>query len=241
MLTILVADDDDNIRNIITHYLKKQQITTFEADNGKAAIEIVRQEQPDLIILDLLMPEMDGYDVCREVRRVSNVPIIFVTASGDEFDRVLGLELGADDYITKPFSPRELIARVKAILRRVDNSSMEITKEHPYTYDYGTIKIDVDRREVIVKDTKVTLRPKEFDLLVYLAKTPGNVYTRETLLEHIWGYDFFGDIRIVDAHVKKIRNKLNKVGCDVLRTVWGVGYKFEVEAVPSIHQQSAGT
>ncbi|WP_245308259.1 response regulator transcription factor [Halalkalibacter urbisdiaboli] len=229
MLKILVADDDDNIRNIILHYLRKQQIHAFEADNGKSALDIVKEKQPDLIILDLMMPEMDGYDVCREVRRGSNVPIIFLTASGDEFDRVLGLELGADDYIVKPFSPRELISRIKAIFRRVNSSNIETIKEQKYTYDYGVIKIDIDRREVIIKDMKVTFRPKEFDLLVYLAESPGNVYTRETLLEQIWGYDYFGDIRIVDAHIKKIRNKLKEVGCNVLRTVWGVGYKFEVE------------
>ncbi|WP_227938563.1 response regulator transcription factor [Alkalihalobacillus deserti] len=228
MLNVLVADDDDNIRAIIFHYLKKQNFNVVEADNGRDALDLALEKQVDMVILDKLMPEMDGYDVCREIRKVSNLPIIMLTASGDEFDRVLGLELGADDYIIKPFSPRELVARMKAVLRRVDSTSRDIVKEQSFTYDYGEIKIDVDRREVIVKGEKVTLRPKEFDLLVHLAKIPGNVYTRETLLEHVWGYDFLGDIRIVDAHVKKIRNEFKKIGCDVLRTVWGVGYKFEV-------------
>ncbi|MCL7746803.1 response regulator transcription factor [Halalkalibacter alkaliphilus] len=228
MLNVLVADDDDNIRGIIDHYLKKQKYNVVEAENGRDALDLALEKQFDMVILDILMPEMDGYDVCREIRKVSNVPIIMLTASGDELDRVLGLELGADDYIIKPFSPRELVARIKAILRRVEPSSNENVKEQSYTYDYGEFKIDVDRREVIYKGEKVTLRPKEFDLLVQLAKTPGNVYTRETLLEHVWGYDFLGDIRIVDAHVKKIRNKFKTTGCDVLRTVWGVGYKFEV-------------
>ncbi|MFC0561027.1 response regulator transcription factor [Halalkalibacter alkalisediminis] len=229
MLHVLVADDDDNIRAIIVHYLKKQNFNVVEANNGRDAVALALEKQLDMVILDIMMPEMDGYDVCREIRRVSNVPIIMLTASGDEFDRVLGLELGADDYIIKPFSPRELVARIKAILRRVDStSSRDVVKEQSFTYDYGEIKIDVDRREVIVKGENVTLRPKEFDLLVHLAKTPGNVYRRETLLEHVWGYDFFGDIRIVDAHVKKIRHKFKKIGCNVLRTVWGVGYKFEV-------------
>ncbi|WP_431308839.1 response regulator transcription factor [Halalkalibacter flavus] len=224
----MVADDDDNIRGIIHHYLKKQKYNVIEAENGKDALDLALEKQFDMVILDILMPEMDGYDVCREIRKVSNVPIIMLTASGDELDRVLGLELGADDYIIKPFSPRELVARIKAILRRVEPLSNESVKEQSYTYDYGEFKIDVDRREVIYKGEKVTLRPKEFDLLVHLAKAPGNVYTRETLLEHVWGYDFLGDIRIVDAHIKKIRNKLKTTGCDVLRTVWGVGYKFEV-------------
>ncbi|MFC0469010.1 response regulator transcription factor [Halalkalibacter kiskunsagensis] len=230
MLNVLVADDDDNIREILLHYLKKQNFNVVEANNGRSALDFAIEKQLDLIILDIMMPEMDGYDVCREVRRVSNVPIIMLTASGDEFDRVLGLELGADDYIIKPFSPRELVARIKAIFRRVDSTSRKKVNEQSFTYDYGAVKIDVDRREVIVKGEKVTLRPKEFDLLVHLAKTPGNVYTRETLLENVWGYDFFGDIRIVDAHVKKIRNKFKQIGCDVLMTVWGVGYKFEIHA-----------
>ncbi|KHF39558.1 response regulator transcription factor [Halalkalibacter okhensis] len=228
MLNVLVADDDDNIRGIIHHYLKKQTYNVVEAENGRDALDLAKNHQLDMIILDILMPEMDGYDVCREVRKVSDVPIIMLTASGDELDRVLGLELGADDYIIKPFSPRELVARIKAILRRVDTPSKESSKEQSYTYDYGEFKIDVNRREVIYKGENVSLRPKEFDLLLHMAKAPGNVYTRETLLEHVWGYDFLGDIRIVDAHVKKIRNKFKTMGCDVLRTVWGVGYKFEM-------------
>ncbi len=229
MHKVLVVDDDDNIRNIIQYYLKKNNINIVEAENGKDAIEFTIEKQPDLIILDIMMPEMNGYDVCREIRKVSNVPIIILSAVGDEFDRVLGLELGADDYITKPFSPRELIARIKAIFRRAQQlPSKETVKEQEFTYDYGDLKIDIDRREVVVKGKKVTLRPKEFDLLVHLAKTPGKVFTRENLLEYVWGYDFFGDIRNVDAHIKKIRHELKKNGCHGIQTVWGVGYKLEM-------------
>ncbi|MCM3713752.1 response regulator transcription factor [Alkalihalobacillus oceani] len=229
MLKILVADDDLNIRNIILHYLEKQCMNVLHADNGKAALELVINEKPDLVVLDLLMPEMDGYDVCREIRRRSETPIIMLTASGDEFDRVLGLELGADDYMTKPFSPRELVARIKAILRRAEGTQQcyHPPSQQAATYDYGQILIDINRREVVVKGQKIALRPKEFDLLVYLAKNPGNVYTREVLLEQVWGYDFLGDIRTVDTHIKKIRAKLEKVNCEAIHTVWGVGYKFE--------------
>lgn len=229
MLKILVADDDLNIRNIIFHYLEKQCMNVLHADNGKTALELAINESPDLVVLDLLMPEMDGYDVCREIRRRSETPIIMLTASGDEFDRVLGLELGADDYMTKPFSPRELVARIKAILRRAERTPHRYrpSSEQAATYDYGQIAIDIDRREVVVKGQKISLRPKEFDLLVHLAKNPGNVYTREVLLEQVWGYDFLGDIRTVDTHIKKIRAKFEKVNCEAIHTVWGVGYKFE--------------
>ncbi|WP_078428361.1 response regulator transcription factor [Alkalihalobacterium alkalinitrilicum] len=228
MQKVLVADDDDNIRKIILHYLRKQNINPLEAEDGQLAIQLTFEKKPDLVILDLMMPEKDGYDVCREIRKFSDVPIIILTAKGEEFDRVLGLELGADDYMVKPFSPRELIARIKAIFRRVEKISVSTEKEKYFTYDYGDVQIDVDRREVIIKGNNITLRPKEFDLLVHLAKNPGNVHTREVLLEQVWGYDFIGDIRTVDAHIKKIRLKLKKLGCDVLQTVWGVGYKFKL-------------
>ncbi len=224
----LVVDDDSNVREIIRIFFKQQQIDIIEADEGMLAIELVEKELPDVIILDVMMPNMDGFEVCREIRKKFDIPIIMLTAKTEEFDRVLGLELGADDYVTKPFSPRELVARIKAIFRRMQPKPVsENTGINSITFENLTIHID--RREVIVNGEKVTLRPKEFDLLVYLAKSTGNVFTREQLLEHVWGYDYIGDIRTVDVHIKKLRQKLQSLKKECLQTVWGVGYKFEVE------------
>ncbi|OIJ22411.1 DNA-binding response regulator [Anaerobacillus alkalidiazotrophicus] len=230
---VLVVDDDPNVREIIRIYFKTQQIGLVEADDALLALELVEKEMPDIIILDVMMPKMDGFEVCREIRKKYDIPIIMLTAKTEEFDRVLGLELGADDYVTKPFSPRELIARIKAIFRRMQ------PKDHSYgsenginikTLMFDNLTIHIDRREVLVHGEKITLRPKEFDLLVHLAKSTGNVFTREQLLEQVWGYDFIGDIRTVDVHIKKLRQKLLSLQKDCIQTVWGVGYKFEVEA-----------
>ncbi|MBU8905236.1 response regulator transcription factor [Desertibacillus haloalkaliphilus] len=229
MSKVLIADDDVNVREIIRIYFEEQNIELIEAPNGKAAVSLVDSESPDLLILDIMMPELDGYDVCREVRKHSNVPIIMLTAKTEEFDRILGLELGADDYVTKPFSPRELVARIKAIFRRMDSvaeSSKNSRDTKAFTYEFGELKIDINRREVLVRGEVINFRPREFDLLVHMAKSPGSVYTREQLLEQVWGYDYIGDIRTVDVHVKKIREKLKR---NFIQTVWGIGYKFEVE------------
>ncbi|RXJ00248.1 DNA-binding response regulator [Anaerobacillus alkaliphilus] len=224
----LVVDDDSNVREIIRIFFKQQQIDIIEADQGLVALELVERELPDVIILDVMMPNMDGFEVCREIRKKFDIPIIMLTAKTEEFDRVLGLELGADDYVTKPFSPRELVARIKAIFRRMQpKSNNEIAEMNSITFE--DISINIDRREVLVRGEKVILRPKEFDLLVYLAKSTGNVFTREQLLEHVWGYDYIGDIRTVDVHIKKLRQKLHSLKKECLQTVWGVGYKFEVE------------
>jgi len=228
---VLVADDDPNVREIIRLYFEKQHIQMIEAQDGAAAVEMAKSESPDIIILDVMMPKMDGYEACREILKNFDIPIIMLTAKGDEFDRVLGLELGADDYMTKPFSPRELVSRIKAIFRRMQprKTTTETGEEdHLRIMEYKGIRIHIDRREVTVQDEKVSFRPKEFELLVHLAKTPGQVYTREQLLEQVWGYDFFGDIRTVDVHVKKVREKLCDFPGECIHTVWGVGYKFEV-------------
>lgn len=226
----LVVDDDSNVREIIRIFFKQQQIDLIEADEGSLALELVEKELPDIIILDVMMPKMDGFEVCREIRKKFEIPIIMLTAKTEEFDRVLGLELGADDYVTKPFSPRELVARIKAIFRRMQPKELTIaekTEDNSFTFD--DLSIHIERREVLIRGEKITLRPKEFDLLVYLAKSKGNVFTREQLLEHVWGYDFIGDIRTVDVHIKKLRQKLHSLSKECLQTVWGVGYKFEVE------------
>ncbi|GAB7386745.1 response regulator transcription factor [Bacillaceae bacterium] len=224
---VLVADDDPNVCEIIRLYFEKQQIKMVEAHDGAAALELIEKEKPDVVILDVMMPKMDGYETCREIRKKYDIPIIMLTAKGEEFDRVLGLELGADDYVTKPFSPRELIARIKAIFRRMQ-PRMHAPGETKTVYEFDGLVIDVNRREVLVNGEKVNFRPKEFDLLVHLAKSPGSVFTREQLLEQVWGYDFIGDIRTVDVHVKKVRQKLSQLQHEYIQTVWGVGYKFEV-------------
>jgi two-component system response regulator ResD len=176
-----------------------------------------------------MMPEMDGFDVCREIRKKWDTPIIMLTAKEEEFDRVLGLELGADDYVTKPFSPRELVARIRAIFRRMQ--PRERTEEETVRQlAFEQLSINLEKREVIAAGEKISFRPKEFDLLVHMAKSPGSVFTREQLLEQIWGYDYFGDIRTVDVHIKKIRQRLQILPYECIHTVWGVGYKFEVGA-----------
>jgi two-component system, OmpR family, response regulator ResD len=223
---VLLADDDPNVREFIRLYFHKQNIELLEACDGKTALELVEKEAPDCVILDVMMPEIDGFEVCREIRKESDVPIIMLTAKDEEMDRVVGLELGADDYITKPFSPRELVARMKAIFRRMQPK--ERTSEESQALSIGDLVIDPKRREVIFSGRVIAFRPKEFDLLYQLAKTPGMVYSREQLLEHVWGHDFFGDMRTVDVHIKKIRQHLHELPTDLIHTVWGVGYKFEV-------------
>ena len=223
----LVVDDDSNVREIIRIFFKKQQIDLVEAEDGHLALDLVEKEMPDIIILDVMMPKMDGYEVCREIRKKYDIPIIMLTAKTEEFDRVLGLELGADDYVAKPFSPRELIARIKAIFRRMQPRTQNNNEKD--TISFADLVIHTGRREVLINGEKISLRPKEFDLLVHLAKSKGNVFTREQLLEQVWGYDFIGDIRTVDVHIKKLRQKLSALHKECLLTVWGVGYKFEVE------------
>lgn len=227
---VLLADDDPNVREIIRLYFEQQQIDLLEADNGKTALELATSHDLDLIILDVMMPGLDGFDVCREIRKNSDVPIIMLTAKDEEIDRILGLELGADDYMSKPFSPRELVARMKAIFRRMQaKDARDETADDPQILGFDELTIDIARREVIVNGKKLPFRPKEFDLLVCLAKSPGQVFSREQLLEKIWGYDFFGDERTIDVHIKKIRKHLSCLKKDFIRTMWGVGYKFEVE------------
>lgn len=230
LLKVLVADDDPNVREIIRIYFEQNQIEMIEAQDGIEAVELAETMSPDMIVMDVMMPRMDGLEACREIYKKMDIPIIMLTAKGEEFDRVLGLELGADDYITKPFSPRELVARIKAIFRRIQPKQQVIIEDANMVYEFTGLKIDLRRREVIVHGEKIRFRPKEFELLVHMAKSPGNVYTREQLLEHVWGYDFMGDARTVDVHVKKVRQKLCNFGNECIQTIWGVGYKFEVES-----------
>lgn len=228
---ILVADDDPNVIDIIRLYFEQQHIQLLVAHDGEQAVSLADKEEPDVIILDVMMPKMDGFEACKEIRKHHDTPIIMLTAKGEEFDRVLGLELGADDYMTKPFSPRELMARIKAIFRRLQPRQLDTRDSaEQQEYHYHGIRIIPERREILIDEQKIAFRPKEFDLMLFLAKSPGKVYTREQLLDQVWNYDFMGDIRTVDVHVKKIRQKLREHGKDFIHTVWGVGYKFEVES-----------
>ena len=222
---VLIADDDAHIAELIKLYFEKDGFTTVVADNGKKAVELFKSEAPSIVILDVMMPEMDGWQVCREIRRVSNIPIIMLTAKGETFDKVLGLELGADDYMVKPFEPKELIARVKAVLRRSDTKEATAEKE----IVFPNLTINLSNYELKISGNIVEAPPKELELLYFLASNPNRVFTREQLLEDVWGFDYFGDSRTVDVHIKRLREKLEEVDSNwQLKTVWGVGYKFEV-------------
>lgn len=227
MSLILVVDDEKAVCDLLKMYLEKEGFEVMVTHDGEEALKKVEHNHPGLILLDLMLPKKDGWTVCREIRKISDVPIIMLTARGEEFDRILGLELGADDYIAKPFSPREVVARVKAVLRRTQMQGGEKTKH----LDYGYLFIDYEARMVKAKGKELTLTPKEFELLWFLARNPSRAYTREKLLELIWDYDFAGDSRTVDTHIKRLREKLEEAGAPpCIKTVWGYGYKFEIES-----------
>lgn len=225
---ILIADDDANIAELIALYLEKEGFETRKAENGRQALEILKNYTADLIILDIMMPEMDGYEVCRTVRKDSAVPIIMLTAKGETFDKVLGLELGADDYMVKPFDTKELVARVKAVLRR----SAVPERGNEKKISYPGLVINLSNYSVTFRDRDIEMPPKELELLHFLASHPNQVFTREQLLNQIWGYEYYGDTRTVDVHIKRIREKLDQGEENSswsIKTVWGVGYKFEVK------------
>lgn len=223
---VLVVDDDENIVKLIKLYLEKEDYKVCTANNGREALDVFKREKPSIIILDIMMPEMDGNQVCREIRKTSDVPIIMLTAKGETFDKVLSLELGADDYIVKPFEPKELIARIKAILRRSDSKN-RMRDGECITYD--KLEVNLANYELKIDGKILEIPPKELELLYFLASNPNRVFTREQLLEEVWGFDYFGDSRTVDVHIKRLREKLEGVEANwQLKTVWGVGYKFEV-------------
>ena len=220
---ILVVDDDRHIAELISLYLEKDGYETQEVYDGKEVLQMAETMLPDLIMLDIMLPGMDGYQVCTEIRKSSNVPIIMLTAKGETFDKVLGLELGADDYIVKPFDPKELVARVKAVLRRYDTKDIQ---GEDGLLRFPNLEINLSNYSVAYYGKSVEFPPKEFELLHHLAGHPNRVFTREQLLDHIWGYEYIGDTRTVDVHVKRIREKLNQDDGWGILTVWSVGYKF---------------
>lgn len=224
---ILIVDDEENICELVRLYIEKEGFDAIIANDGQEAVAKFNKEKPDLILLDIMLPIKDGWQVCREIRAQSKVPIIMLTAKGETLDKVLGLELGADDYVVKPFEPKELIARIRAVLRRSADSVDEKADEDELSFD--GLKINQSTYEVYIDDKKVEMPPKEFELLYFLAKNTNKVFTRDQLLDEIWGYEFFGDSRTVDVHIKRIREKLEGENRTwALKTVWGVGYKFEV-------------
>lgn len=227
--TVLIVDDEVNICELIRLYVEKEGYRAVIANDGQRAVEKFKSAKPDIVLLDIMLPIKDGWQVCREMRAIDNTPIIMLTAKGETFDKVLGLELGADDYIVKPFEPKELIARMKAVLRRATaQHNEEEDKEEELRFD--GLRINQATYEIYLGDKKIEMPPKEFELLYFLAKNTNKVFTRDQLLDEIWGYEFFGDSRTVDVHIKRIREKLESENRNWhLKTVWGVGYKFEVE------------
>ena len=223
---ILIVDDDENICELLNLYLKKDGFDTSIAYNGRQAVELAEKYNPDLILLDIMLPELDGWQVCREIRKKSEGPIIMLTAKGETFDKILGLELGADDYVTKPFDTKEVVARIKAGLRR-SNDNEKTEKKEEVRYD--KLIINLTNYELVVDGKPIDTPPKELELIYHLASNPNRVYTRDQLLDEVWGFDYYGDSRTVDVHVKRLREKLEDVSDKwSLKTVWGVGYKFEV-------------
>jgi two-component system alkaline phosphatase synthesis response regulator PhoP len=222
---ILVVDDEENIRDLATLYLQKEGFTVESAVDGRDAVARFAQVQPALVILDVMMPGMDGFEVCRELRRDSSVPILMLTARSDDVDKIVGLEIGADDYMTKPFNPREMVARVKAILRRFEGG-----RKPQNAITVANLSLDKARREIKINEDPIDLRTKEFDLLTAFVENPGIALTREQLLESVWGYDYAGETRTVDVHVQHLRSKLNGANVSI-ETLRGVGYKL-IETVP---------
>lgn len=224
---ILIVDDDENICELLRLYLNKDGYETIVANDGRQAVEFAEKFSPDLVLLDIMLPELDGWQVCREIRKNSEVPIIMLTAKSETFDKILGLELGADDYVTKPFDTKEIVARIKAVLRRSNDNDKQ-AKIAEVRFD--KLKINLTNYELVVNDVRIDTPPKELELIYHLASNPNRVYTRDQLLDEVWGFDYYGDSRTVDVHVKRLREKLENVSEEwSLKTVWGVGYKFEVK------------
>ena len=224
---ILIVDDDENICELLRLYLEKDGFETIVANDGEQAVDYASKYSPDLILLDIMLPKLDGWQVCREIRKTSETPIIMLTAKGETYDKILGLELGADDYVSKPFDTKEVIARIKAVLRR-SHESDKSSQVNEVRYD--KLRINLTNYELVVDGVKIDTPPKELELIYHLASNPNRVYTRDQLLDEVWGFDYYGDSRTVDVHVKRLREKLENVSDEwCLKTVWGVGYKFEVK------------
>ena len=223
---IMIVDDDENICELLRLYLTKEGFSTVIFNDGQAAVDAVESEKPSLMLLDIMLPKLDGWQVCRKIRQNSDVPIIMISAKGETFDKILGLELGADDYVVKPFEAKEVVARIKAVLRRSSAPVAETPKE----VNYDNLSINITNYEMKVRGVHVDVPPKELELLFHLASNPKRVFTRDQLLDEVWGFDYYGDSRTVDVHIKRLREKLEGVSDKwELKTVWSVGYKFETK------------
>ncbi|MCL2486562.1 MAG: response regulator transcription factor [Oscillospiraceae bacterium] len=223
---VLIVDDDHNICELLRLYIEKEGFSVVMAHDGRSAISKFEADNPDIVLLDIMLPELDGWQVCREIRKRSTCPIIMLTAKGETFDKVLGLELGADDYVVKPFEAKEIIARIKAVLRRV----VKKDEEEIRIVTFDKLSINLDNYELRVNGEQVDTPPKEMELIYHLASNPNRVFSRDQLLDEVWGFNYYGDSRTVDVHVKRLREKLEGVSDEwSLKTVWGVGYKFEVK------------
>ncbi len=225
MLKILIVDDNKQITSILEEYAKKEGFIPIVAYDGEDAMEKFQRENPDILLLDVMMPRKDGFEMCRDIRKTSNVPIIMVTARGEDFEKIMGLEIGADDYIVKPFSPGEVMARVKAILRRIIREEKVL-----HTFEFEDLKINLDDYSVTIRGESISLTKKEIEILWTLATGKNKVFSRDNLLNLLWGYDYFGESRTVDSHIKRLRAKLDEYEHPSweIKTIWGVGYKFEV-------------
>lgn len=229
---ILVVDDDINICELLRLYIEKEGYEVIIANDGGQAVAKFKTERPDLVMLDIMLPVLDGWQVCREIRKTSQCPIIMLTAKGEVFDKVLGLELGADDYVVKPFETKEIVARIKAVLRRVNGGNAPVAEEQDTNKEvsFDKLVINLTNYELRVNGEQIDTPPKEMELIYHLASNPNRVFTRDQLLDEVWGFDYYGDSRTVDVHVKRLREKLEGVSDKwALKTVWGVGYKFEVK------------
>ena len=229
MQHILIADDNRDITDVLSTYSRMEGFEPVVAGDGEEAIRLFNQFEPEVVLLDVMMPKEDGYEVCRKIRSKSNVPVILITARGEDFDKIMGLDIGADDYIVKPFSPREVMARVRAVLRRMTKSNKESTSDNIITID--NLEINLDEYTLHIDNKKVSLTKKEIETMWTLATNPNKVFTRDNLLDSLWGFDYFGDSRTVDSHIKRLRAKIDIIDHPLwsIKTIWGVGYKFEVE------------
>lgn len=229
MKKILIADDNEDITDILSNYITREGYEPVIARDGEEALRLFEQEQPVLVLLDIMMPKIDGYEVCRSIRKKNNVPIILVTARGEDFERVMGLDIGADDYIVKPFSPNEVMARVRAVLRRAPEKQNSIQSDK--ILSIANLMVNMDEYTTSINGNKIPLTKKEIETMWILGQNPNKVFTRDNLLDSLWGFDYFGDSRTVDSHIKRLRAKLDKEEHPLwrIKTIWGVGYKFEVD------------
>lgn len=229
MKKILIADDNEDITDILSNYIEREGYEAVVAMDGEEALRLFEQEQPVLVLLDIMMPKIDGYEVCREIRKKSSVPIILVTARGEDFERVMGLDIGADDYIVKPFSPNEVMARVRAVMRRTPGEA--INADNDKIMQISNLTINLEEYTAKIGDTKIPLTKKEIETMWILGQNPNKVFTRDNLLDSLWGFDYYGDTRTVDSHIKRLRAKIDKEEHPQwrIKTIWGVGYKFEID------------